>query len=166
MNFVEEEEQLNYVKNQLLEHLFDSNEKLVRKWNKNKPVQVNSKWNFMLSYPYEFNKFRDNQITKQELANIIGELLVKNIDRIIHPGLMVLCWEMLTDYVEPGYFYTNSGEPEFLTISPGPKLEKVRYQIRVSWEIYVQLLSDNRIKEWFDTYLSDDLLGNFTPLEI
>ncbi len=161
MEFNEEKEQLNDVKTQLLDYLFESNEKTIKKWNKNKPVITNGKWNFMLSYPYDFNKFRDNEITKSDLANKIIELLVANTSRIIHPGLMILCWEDLADYVRPGYCYTNSGEPDFLTISSGPKLEKLRYQIRVSWEIYIGLLTDNKIREWFDTYLSDELLCNF-----
>ncbi len=160
MEFTDEKEQLDYVRELLLEHLFDSNEKQIKKWNNNKPILTDAKWNFMLSYPTDFNKFRTNTITKEELVNTIEELLIKNTDRIIHPGLILLCWENLSNYVRPEYCYNNQGEPDYLSLVAGPELPKLRYQIRVSWQIYIGLLSDRKIKKFFAN-LSNDLLDNF-----
>lgn len=54
--------------------------------------------------------------------------------------------------------YNNEGEPIYLSISEGPKLKKLRHQIVISFQIYAQLLSDRKIKEFFDFNHSNLLL--------
>jgi hypothetical protein len=159
----DETDDLNIIRNKILEYLFDENNKKIKKWNKNKPVNIDNLWYFMLSYPYDFNKFKVNsiEVTKEEISNVIINLLVKNTDRIIHPGLIILCWDYLQDYLQFCYVYDNLGQVQYLTVSKGIKLNKLRYQIIVTFQIYINLLLDTKVNKFFDTYLSDDLLQEF-----
>lgn len=68
---------MDLIKNQMLEYLFDEDTKEIKRWNNNKSVELSSKWNFMLGYPYDFNKYKNSKTTILELSTIIIQLLEK-----------------------------------------------------------------------------------------
>lgn len=150
---------LNDARSKLLEYLFDENEKRINRWINNKSITTNEKWDFMLSYPNNFNKFKNTKIKRTEIQETIIRLLDDNICRIIHPGLIILCYDQLSSHIIFHQVYKNFSDPLYLTITNGIQLKKLRPQIITTFEIYCQLLLDNKLKRFFDTYDSDELLN-------
>jgi hypothetical protein len=118
----------------LLNYLLDENEKSINKWCNNRSITINDKWNYMLNYPKEFNKYKNTKIKISIMANNIIELLEKNIDRVIHPGLIILCFDKLLSHISFQNIYNNNGESVYLSINNTNKLKKLRYQIISSFQ--------------------------------
>lgn len=144
------------IREQMLEYLF--NPKRIVKWNKDKAVELNDKWNFMFNYPRVFNKYKNAKTSIIDLSSTVIEILEKNMDRVIHPGLLVLCYQKLKNYISYHYVYNSDGEPIYLSISKGGKLKTLRSQIIVTFQIYTKLFTDNNIKEFFAINHSNGLL--------
>ena len=113
----EYEDYLNKARNKLLNYLLDDSEKYINKFKKDKHIETNNKWNYMLTYPHDFIFFQNSKIKITKLTNKIIELLEKNTDRIIHPGLIILCWDKLLTHLSFHYIYDNSGNPLYITLN-------------------------------------------------
>ncbi len=153
-------ELLNLHKNNILKYLFDT-EKESDAFDKNKDVKLGEKWDPILNYPDELHSLKRTKTNKSTIVTRVVDSLLKNVDRAIHPLLLIILNYELRDYIKYNEM-SRDDEDEMIQIQLTSKnkkyLKEIRPQINSTFRLYWKLLNDKKIQQFTNYYIDNDLV--------
>jgi hypothetical protein len=149
---------LNEHKNNILKYLFDT-EKESEAFDKNKEIKLGEKWDSILSYPDELHSLKRTKTKKSVIISRVVDSLLKNVDRAIHPILLIIFNYELSDYIK----YNEMSNDDYiiqiqLTSKNKKYLKEIRPQINTTFKLYWKLINDKKIQKFTNYYNDNDLV--------
>jgi len=144
---------ITYANTKLLKWLF-SNQKQIDDFKNNGTILSSDKWSNLLSYPNHFSVYIDQECSLNILANLVREYFLnygyykKEYIRVIHPALIIICYEKLIDIIQ---IKENKIKKETMIFAIN-KLEKVRFQTNICFQLFWKLILDENIESFFNYY--------------
>ncbi len=151
---------LNKHKNNILLYLFDT-EKKCDIFEKNKEIELNEKWDSILNYPNELYSLRRSTTTKSNILSRVIDSLLKNINRVMHPILLIIFNYELRDYIKYNEMSRDDDTQPIqiqLTSKNKKYLKEIRPQINSTFKLYWKLINDKKIQQFNNYYLDNDLV--------
>lgn len=153
------QELLNKHKSNILKYLFDT-DKESDSFEKNKDIKLSEKWDPILNYPDELHSLKRTKTNKTVILTRIVDSLLKNVNRIIHPILLVIFYYELSDYIKYNEMSTDDDD-EIIQIQLTSKnkkyLKEIRPQINATFRLYWKLINDKKIQQFKNYYIDNDL---------
>jgi hypothetical protein len=152
-------ELLNKHKNDILKYLFDT-EKEFEAFEKNKEVKLGKLWDSILSYPNELYVLKRTKTNKKTIVSRVVDSLLKNINRAIHPILLIIFYYELRDYIKYNEMSNDDNENIQIQLTSKNKkyLKEIRPQINTTFKLYWKLINDKKIQKFYNYYIDNDLV--------
>jgi hypothetical protein len=152
---------LNNIKDQILQYLFNDNNKEINLFVSNKEVKLNKRWDPILNYPNELFILRRTNISRNIIVKKVIDGLLANINRVIHPILLIIFFYELQDYIKYTEISKENEDDDIviqLTSKNKKVLKEIRPQINSTFKLYWKLLNDKKIKTFASHYFGNDLV--------
>jgi len=154
------QELLNKHKTNILKYLFDT-DKTYELFDTNKDVKLGDKWDPILNYPNELYTLKRTKTTKSVIITRVVDSLLKNINRAIHPILLIIFNYELRDYIKYNEM-SRDNDNDIVQIQLTSKnkkyLKEIRPQINSTFKLYWKLINDKKIQKFTNYYIDNDLV--------
>lgn len=152
---------LNNSKTFLLKYLLnDETLVLDNTINSKKKIKTDAKWEYLLSYPDQLRRFRYREdLTLKDLTNQVIEILkitdVQKQARMIHPGVLILCHDLLVEAIDFKYLGNTSilsikSKIEIKNMYGNNKKLEFREQTINCFQIYTRLLNHSKLLTFYE----------------